>query len=613
MPPPARPSSGRTPPAPVVVVLPDGEPGLRTDALVTLVGWLADATEVSPTVVWWQGGPAVGPVRGSARVIDAGSVNDELLPRALAAVRLVPLARRLKSLRLRRLLAPLSNADTVLLGSPSVRSFLDWVPEAGRRRLVVWCDPDEIAEERHRGLPSGAVLVTAGPTDPSATTVEVRAVGEVGEVGDEGHGPTVLVLHPDRVARALDLAVDPGRAGAPLTIVDRPPPPAERVDLVPAVTAPVEAAVPAAPEAEPEPSPPSPATPTSPTSPAPPADPLAATLVRIWAELLDRPEVPTDADFFDLGGHSLLAARMLVLLELRTGVRLPMSVFLEATTVDELVAVARSEDIDRDPVLVPLVAGDPSRPPLFVLHDLQGSAFRFLALAEGGVDPDRPAYGFESPFLEGRRAFTSIEAMAERYVQAARSVQADGPYHLVGYSFGGILAFEMACALRADGQPVELLGIVDVGPGYRGLDYSRTDAPPLPYLEAARRAPGPLPAWARPVRRLWTRPRVLSWRWERRLARGRVVRPAERLWFAWWSHWHLVGPQWVPAPYDGRIDLFWAETTIGTDATMGWGATGAEVAVHPVPGRHEDLMRPPSLDDIAAGLRARLGTTATAP
>lgn len=90
------------------------------------------------------------------------------------------------------------------------------------------------------------------------------------------------------------------------------------------------------------------------------------------------------------------------------------------------------------------------------------------------------------------------------------------------------------------------------------------------------------------------------------------MRPAERLWFAWWSHWHLVGPQWAPAPYDGRIDLFWAETTVGTDATMGWGATGAEVVVHPIPGRHEDLLRPPSLDDIAAGLRARLGTPTTA-
>lgn len=595
------PPSSPTPPGSVVVVLPDGEPGLRTDALVTLVGWLADATEVSPTVVWWQGGPAVGRVRGSGRVIDAGSVNDELLPRALAAVGLVSLARRLKSLRLRRLLAPLSNADSVLLGSPSVRSFLEWVPAAGARRLVVWCDPDEIAEERDQGLPSGAVVVTAGPTDPSAATVDV---GAVGEVGDDGHGPTVLVLHPDRVARALDLAVDPGRAGAPLTIVDRPPPPAERADLVAAVTAPVEATAAPAPEAVPEPEPK-----PSPTSPA---DPLAATLVRIWAELLDRPEVPTDADFFDLGGHSLLAARMLVLLELRTGVRLPMSVLLDATTVDALVAAARAEDTDHDPVLVPLVPGEPRRPPLFVLHDLQGSAFRFRALAEGAVDPGRPAYGFESPFLEGRRAFTSIEAMAERYVQAARSVQADGPYHLVGYSFGGVLAFEMARVLRADGQPVELLGIIDVGPGYRGLDYSRTDAPPLPYLEAARRAPGPLPPWARPVRRLWTRPRVLSWRWERRLARGRVVRPAERLWFAWWSHLHLVGPQWAPAPYDERIDLFWAETTVGTDATMGWGATGAEVVVHPIPGRHEDLLRPPSLDDIAAGLRARLGTPTTA-
>lgn len=596
-----------------MVVLPDGDAGLRTDALLALVAWLADATGVAPAVVWWQHGPAVGPVPGTSAVIDAGAVNDQLVPRSLAAAGLRPLARRVKSVRLRRLLAPLADADAVLLGSPAMAAFLEWVPTEGQRRVAVWCGDGEAFDPRALPAPDAtAVHVGSGPSDEPAVTGAERF--------GNGTGPSGLVLHPTRVAEALGVTVPSTRAADRLTVVERRPrgdeplPAAVLAAIAPSPAPPVEAAAgPAPAESGPPPD----------HEPAPdaevpildaaarPVDPLAADLVNIWAELLDRRDIPTDVGFFDLGGHSLLAARMLVLLERRTGVRLPMSVFLEATTVDALAAAARANEPDGDPILVPLVSGDPSRPPLFVTHDLQGSAFRFRALAEAAVDPGRPAYGFESPFLEGRCAFTTIAAMAERYVRAVRSVQAGGPYHLAGYSFGGILAFEMARLLRGEGETVEVLGIVDVGPGYRGLDYSRTDAPPLPYLDAALEAAGPLPAWARPVRRLWTNPRVLSARWHRLLARGEAVPPEERLWFAWWSHWHLVGPQWAPAAYDGRIDLFWAETTVGTDATMGWGVTGAEVAVHPIPGRHEDLLRSPSLDTIGAVLRARLGAATT--
>ena len=340
----------------------------------------------------------------------------------------------------------------------------------------------------------------------------------------------------------------------------------------------------------------------------PPDDEVAATLAAIWEELLDQRPVPRDRDFFELGGYSLLAARMLVLFEQRTGRRLPMAVFLEATTIEELADAAHETAgaPHPDPVLVRLQPGEPGRAPLFVTHDLQGSAYRLRPLAEA-VGVDVPVYGFESPFLEGRHQFATIEALAAHYVDALRAVQPEGPYHLCGYSFGGILAFEMARRLRDAGDEVALLGVIDVGPGYRGLDYSRTALPPLPYLRDAIEGPdGRLPGWATPVRRLWLNRPVLAARWRRRLGRGHAVAPEERLWFAWWAHWHLVGPSWTASPYDGRIDLFWADTTVGTDATMGWGEHAAEVVVHHIDGRHESLMAAPAVDAIGAGLRTRL-------
>ncbi len=584
----------------VVLVAPEGEPGPRTDALVALVEWLHRCTGSTVAVVWWRSGPAVGPVPGAAVVLDAGGVNEERVPRALAALRLRPLARAWKSRRLRRLLAPLAPCDRVLLGDGSTLAYLDWVPTTGRRRVAWWA-----ADERDPGP------ADAPGTGPTRANVQVVGAAEALPAA-AGH-PGGLAVHPGRLAGALGLDVATGHADDVLTVLDTRPAPTSATTGGGAPPAPA-AARSGAPTPEPDAAGPEPET---------IADPLTAALTTIWSELLGRPDVPTDGDFFALGGYSLLAAQMLVLLEQRTGVRLPMAVFLEATTVDQLAAVARATadaeadaDADRDAdgshggteaLLVPLVPGDPEGAPLFLTHDLQGSAFRLRPLAEAAVPEGRAAYGFESPFLEGRRAFATIEAMAGRYVEALRSVQPVGPYHLAGYSFGGVLAFEMARALRAAGEEVALLGIVDVGPGYRGLDYSRTETPPLPFLDAARaeREPGsPWAAW-RPEGDLDAA--ALAAGWERRLAAGEVIAPEERLWFAWWSHWHLVGPQWAPAPYDGRIDLFWAETTEATDDTMGWGATGAEVVVHRIPGRHEDLLRPPSLDAIGAGLRTRLG------
>lgn len=334
---------------------------------------------------------------------------------------------------------------------------------------------------------------------------------------------------------------------------------------------------------------------------------LEATLTSLFQELLDVGSVDRDDDFFALGGHSLLAARLLVLLEQRTGRRLPMAVFLEATTVGQLAGALRQQAGAAPAApLVTIQAGDPGRSPLFVTHDLQGSAWRFRDLARA-VGEDQPIHGFESPMLEGRLRFATIEALAAHYVAAMRVVAPQGPYHLCGYSFGGILAFEMARVLEAQGDTVALLGVIDVGPGYRGLDYSRSRLPPLPYLrDAVARSPDGLPRWAAPLRHLWLNRWVLARRWRRVLRGGGTIAPGERLWFAWWAHWSLVGPDWAPSPYGGRVDLFWAETTAGTDATMGWGGHAREVCVHPVPGAHESLMAPPAVTTIGQGLRALL-------
>lgn len=423
------------------------------------------------------------------------------------------------------------------------------------------------------------------------------------------HHVTVAVMTPTLRSVAELSGADPAsldRQDATIVVLDQPLPAGSPVDDV---------APTAAPDPDPTPLADTPEVTGDETGSDPDADPVAAALGEIWGTLLGTDPVPRDRDLFELGAYSLLAARSLVLLEQRTTIRLPMAVFLDTTTIDGLTAAAHQVSGGEtngpadDPTVVCIQSGDPGRPPLFVTHDLQGSAWRFRPLAEA-VGGDQPVYGFESPMLEGRLDHPTIEALATFYVEAMQGVRPTGPYRLCGYSFGGILAFEMARLLRGTGQEVEVLGVIDVGPGYRGLDYSRRSLPPLPYLhDAVARSDGRLPRWAAPIRRLWLNQRVLARGWRRTLASGDAVAPDQRLWFAWWAHWNLVGPRWSASDYDGRVDLFWADTTRvvdATDPTMGWGEHATEVVVHRVPGRHESLMAPPTVDVIGAALRSLL-------
>ena len=257
-------------------------------------------------------------------------------------------------------------------------------------------------------------------------------------------------------------------------------------------------------------------------------------------------------------------------------------------------------------------------------HDLHGSAFRFRHLA-AALGRDQPVKGFESPALTGERfPFTRIETLALRYVTEMQRAQPEGPYHLCGYSFGGIVAFEMARHLRRAGEEVALLAVVDIGPGYRGVDFDRRRPPRGPWLDlpdppepgagrrrrlsrflgALRKSPRDAGTYVVFNSRFRRRLLPVSWWWQLR-RHGRV--PARhRLWYAYQKHWELVGPSWAGAPYEGEVTLFWSDDTASADATMGWGALGADVEIHRIAVGHEQIMDEREVHHLADPLRQEL-------
>ena len=213
-----------------------------------------------------------------------------------------------------------------------------------------------------------------------------------------------------------------------------------------------------------------------------PRDDIERTLVDIWADLLGVENVGVQDSFFDLGGHSLIAVRLFAKLNKQYKVDFPISVLFEAPTIeacaklireavgDSVVATTTSTSASEKKPEVRtrykhLVAMHPSNSaedrPFFLAAGMFGNVLNLRQLANL-VGKDRPFYGLQARGLYGDdKPHATFEEMATDYLAEIRQVQPHGPYLLGGFSGGGIVAYEMAQQLRAQGEEVSLLVMLD--------------------------------------------------------------------------------------------------------------------------------------------------------
>ncbi|WP_254623733.1 non-ribosomal peptide synthase/polyketide synthase [Myxococcus sp. CA033] len=194
-----------------------------------------------------------------------------------------------------------------------------------------------------------------------------------------------------------------------------------------------------------------------------PRNPGEETIAALWRELLGRQKVSATDDFFALGGHSLLAVRLMSLLRERLGVSLPVSALFQASTVERLARrVEQREQAPRPtPNLVRLDTGTSTERPLFLVHGGGGAALGYTELVRE-LGTQRPIYGLSASGMEGGELpESSVKTLARDYLAQLRTVQPRGPYLLGGWSFGGVVAHEMARLLEATGEKVDLLVLLD--------------------------------------------------------------------------------------------------------------------------------------------------------
>ncbi|MCP4657009.1 MAG: amino acid adenylation domain-containing protein, partial [bacterium] len=344
-----------------------------------------------------------------------------------------------------------------------------------------------------------------------------------------------------------------------------------------------------------------------------PRDLLELQLTRIWEELLGVEAVGIRANFFDLGGHSLLAVRLMARIRRRFGSDLPLATLFHNGTVERLAAVLRRQaGVIRRRALV-AIRPEGSRPPVFCVHPVGGDVLCYGDLARH-LGPEQPFYGLQVPDREGELFLSTIEEMAEHYVEAIREVQPEGPYRLGGWSMGGLVALEMAHRLMQQGQGVERLVLIDAAaPAAADGGASELDDARLALL-FARDVGGllgaSLPVSSEDLETLATAEEGLAFLYEKMQRSGMLPPDFElaqiRRLFATFRINRRAMERYVAPSFRGPLVLFKAGESPAKEppaSDLGWGELAeAGVEVYEVPGNHYSMMREPNVHALAKRL-----------
>ncbi len=201
----------------------------------------------------------------------------------------------------------------------------------------------------------------------------------------------------------------------------------------------------------------------------PPADEMEEKLAGMWQKALGLQKIGVHDNFFDLGGDSLIASALFVDIERQFGLRLPLSFMVENNTVRRMAGELQKPGGNRGLVAL---QPDGERPPLFLIPGAYGDALFWRTLLPY-AHPDQPLFGVQALRRDGDHLYKyNVEQIATRFLEDIQAVMPNGPYRLLGYSFGGLIAFEMACQLEAKGERVTFLGQVDTSPPGSNRDAS---------------------------------------------------------------------------------------------------------------------------------------------
>ncbi|MBB4302686.1 amino acid adenylation domain-containing protein [Rhodobium orientis] len=355
----------------------------------------------------------------------------------------------------------------------------------------------------------------------------------------------------------------------------------------------------------------------------PPRDEIERKLADVWAKALglagDTPGI--DDDFAASGGNSLVAVRLLALIEEAFGRGLSVRDLEAAGTIAAQARLLRARGITvpgagrpAAGLLVSLSQPEPGTPgekapPLFLVHPIGGTLSCYGPLL-AAMRPARPVYGLRAAGLEPGEAVAEggLADMAAAYYRDLRKIQPRGPYSLAGWSFGGVLAYEIARQIEASGDTVAFVGLLD---SYTPADLAGLEGEEGEGIDpaaACRRAfardlfgaDADLPVNADIAGTVMALPQVSA------VLPGADRRAVERL-FKVFAASHAAFAAYVPGPSPAPLTLVRATGGTAIKGEGGWGALAkGRISIHQVDADHYGLMRPPHVAELAKVLEKAL-------
>ncbi len=208
---------------------------------------------------------------------------------------------------------------------------------------------------------------------------------------------------------------------------------------------------------------------------APSTSKTESQLINLWEEILHINPIGINDNFFDLGGHSLKSIKLLEKINGLFNKKLPASQLYLTPTIKELATtVMNQKDLNKNSILVPLKISNIKTPCIFICHPIIGLANCFDPIIKH-YDLPFSLYALQDPSIDhNKMIYNSLNHMAQDYWSAIKKIQPQGPYYLIGYSFGGNVLHEMAHLIHQEQQEIALLAFIDSWALHSPLHQSKT-------------------------------------------------------------------------------------------------------------------------------------------
>ncbi len=340
-------------------------------------------------------------------------------------------------------------------------------------------------------------------------------------------------------------------------------------------------------------------------------------LAQIWADILDINPIGVTNSFFELGGNSLLAVVLMSKINQIFQRDLPLAVLFRNPTIEQLATLLPSNEDSLPWSSLVSIQKNGDQPPLFCIHPAGGNVlcYQYLSYFLGS---EQPFYGIQPVGTNPQNEpHTSIEQMATHYIQELKTVQPHGPYFLLGWSLGGIIAFDMACQLVNQDEQVAFLGLIDSRPctsTEQELEPESDSALLINLIEKGLNLNHYLGLCLEEFRQLAPDEQLIQITKQAKqkklipedfdfdLDQARCLLITYKLNCQAWRNYS-------PRYYSNPISLFKAterDKALKNDVTYDWNQLAEKVETYPVPGTHLSMVEPPHVETLARQIQKSL-------